>query len=163
MNWFIFIFDIFITNSSNPGFMDITKNITIHCDNRRLVRKLKNVSTPWWSLLRKSFPLLPSGFEPVTFDATVALVTVNCRLISPPPKDKDARDGGVRRLRSVNYSRSMNLILIGRSGTSTNSLVISTGFSWNSNTKRWTIWKLESRDICITYDLKQSVKIDRKV
>ena len=85
MKWFIFIFDIFITNSSSSGFMDITKNITIHCDNRRLVRKLKNVSTPWWSLLRKSFPLLPSGFEPVTFDATVALVTVNCRLISPPP------------------------------------------------------------------------------
>ena len=58
MKWFIFIFDIFITNSSSPGFMDIKKNITIHCDNRRLVRKLKNVFTPWWLLLRKSFPLL---------------------------------------------------------------------------------------------------------
>ena len=65
--------------------MDIKKNITIHCDNRRPVRKLKNVFTPRWSLLRKRFPLLPSGFEPVTFDAVVALVTVNCRLKSPPP------------------------------------------------------------------------------
>ena len=62
--------------------MDITKNITIHCDNRRLVRKLKNVSTPWWSLLRKSFPLLPSGFEPVTYDAVVALVAYKSKLVT---------------------------------------------------------------------------------
>lgn len=82
MKWFIFIFDIFITNSSSPGFMDIRKYISIHCDNRRLVRKLKNVFTPWWSLLRKSFPLLPSGFEPVTSDAVVALVAYKSQVVT---------------------------------------------------------------------------------
>ena len=82
MKWFIFIFDIFITNSSSPGFMDIKKNITIHCDNRRLVRKLKNVFTPWRLLLRKRFPLLPLGFEPVTSDAVVALVAYKSELVT---------------------------------------------------------------------------------
>ena len=84
MKWFIFIFDIFITNSSSPGFMDIKKNITIHCDNRRLVRKLKNVFSPWWLLLRKSFPLFwPSEFEPViTSDAVVALVAYKSELVT---------------------------------------------------------------------------------
>ena len=63
--------------------MDIKKNITIHCDNRRLVRKLKNVIfTPWRLLLRKRFPLLPLGFEPVTSDAVVALVAYKSELVT---------------------------------------------------------------------------------
>lgn len=44
----------------------------------------------------------------------------------------------------------MNLILIGRSGTTRNSLVSSTGSSWYSNTKRWMTCKLKTKAINIS-------------